>query len=288
MSKIILDYSDFYEDNYEFDKNGNKEKMNIISIKEPDSKKQFFRKRGFCPFCKIQIPDVYTNIYCRTMGVEMWSHIDIWECPECGWWEFYKRFSEEEDWIDKVVIKRWDTIRHAIIKKYDVSDKDLPIKALMKELEKRKDILYDIDPYKLEEVGQHVFSSYYNCEVKHVGKTGDGGVDLLLVKSDEPILVQVKRRQSPEHVELVSPIREFVGAMYLKNAKKGIFLSTAKSFSRGAKEIRKQVITERKFNYFELVNFEEFISMIDVTKTGIEKPWMGLVKEFEREKQGNT
>jgi len=67
----------------------------------------------------------------------------------------------------------------------------------MNELVKKQSILYDVDPYKLEDIAQVVFSAYYNCEIKHVGKTGDGGKDLLIVQSDDPILVQVKRRENP-------------------------------------------------------------------------------------------
>lgn len=280
MKKFILDYSDFYEDKYEYNRSGNSSKMDIIKFKEPDDRRKFFSRRGYCPFCKEVIPKVYHNIRSVTMGVELWSTIDVWECPRCEWWEHFYQFSEEGDWIDKVRSKNWDTLRHGIVKKYNIDDKQIPINTLINELDKRKDILYDIDPYKLEEVGQVVFSAYYNCEVKHVGKTGDGGIDLIVVQSDEPILVQVKRRSSPCHVELVSPIREFVGAMYLKDSRKGIFLSTAKNYSRGAKDIQSKVLNDRKFNYFELINFEEFVNMIDVIKTEDYKPWMKLVKAY--------
>lgn len=152
----------------------------------------------------------------------------------------------------------------------------------MNELVKNQSILYEIDPYKLEDIAQVVFSAYFNCEVKHVGKTGDGGIDLIVVQSDDPILVQVKRRENPQHIELVKSIREFVGAMYIENAKKGIFLSTAKDFSRGSKETAMSLLNNRKFEYFELVDFNRFCSLLGVIKKDAYKPWMTFIEDVAK------
>lgn len=281
MSKLILDYSSYYEDIFEYDRKSNPvNNVDLLPYKYPDDKAKFFSKRGFCPFCKVNIPIVYENIRSTTIGVDLVSSVKVWECHECGWWECFDRFSEEEDWIYKVASKHWDTLRHGIVKEFGVSDKNIPISTLITELKNKKDILYSINPYKLEEICQKVFSEYYSCEVKHVGKTGDGGIDLLVINSEEPILVQVKRREDPNYIELVSPIREFVGAMFLQNAKKGIFLSTAKDFSKGSKKIKETIITERKFEFFELINFDNFINMLGVVKSEDYKPWMKVLKSL--------
>lgn len=42
----------------------------------------------------------------------------------------------------------------------------------------------------MEELVGSVFSSFYNCEAKIVGKSSDGGVDVILVDSDHPTMVQ--------------------------------------------------------------------------------------------------
>ena len=133
---------------------------------------------------------------------------------QCGWWEYSYKFKEEKDLINEVDDKIWHMLNYGILKEFKVSDKHIPIATVINELERNKSILYDINPYKLEDLVGQVFSSYYNCEVKHVGKTGDGGIDLIMINSDSPILVQVKRRTKSEHIELVSPIREFVGALF--------------------------------------------------------------------------
>lgn len=212
------------------------------------------------------------------MGVEMWQFIDVWECDSCGWWEYSNKFSEEKDYGGYgISTQNWDGYKYGIVKKFNIGDKEIPINTLMNELGKKKDILYNIDPYKLEDIAQVVFSAYYNCQVKHVGKTGDGGKDLIIIQSDNPILVQVKRRENPEHIELVKGVREFVGTMYIEGSKKGIYLSTAKDFSKGSKEIATNLLSDRKLDKFDLVNYQEFCNMLGVIKTDKYKPWIKLV-----------
>ncbi len=280
MSKIILDYSDFYEDNYEYSKKGSYGKVREYVYKNPNDINKFFKKRGYCPFCKKYIPSVFKNAKYDTIGIEICQLIEVWECDNCGWWEYLHRFSEEQDYLDSVSTLNWDTLKYGIVKKFNIEDKQIPINTLMNELGKKQDILYDIDPYKLEDIAQVVFSSYYNCEVKHVGKSGDGGKDLIIVQSDNPILVQVKRRGNPQHIELVKSVREFVGTMYIEDCKKGIYLSTAKHFSRGAKDIADTLLNNKKLDKFDLINYEEFCSMLGVIKKDSYKPWMKLVESI--------
>lgn len=52
MNKIILDYSDYYEDTHEYSKKGNVEKILTQEYKVPNDINTFFNKRGYCPFCK--------------------------------------------------------------------------------------------------------------------------------------------------------------------------------------------------------------------------------------------
>ncbi len=283
MSNIVLDYSDYYEDKYEYSRNGRNGNIHEKPYKDPNDINKFFKKRGYCPFCGKNMPIVFKNKRSNTIGEELWEFITIWECNTCGWWEYSYKFSEELDLGDEVSTKNWDTLRHGIVKKFNISDKQIPIDTLMSEIVKNQSVLYDINPYKLEDIAKVVFSAYYNCEVKHVGKTGDGGTDLIIVQSDDPILVQVKCRENPEHIELVKGIREFVGTMYIEDAHKGIYLSTAKEFSRGCKKTSEQLLSNRKFDTFDLVNYEKFCSMLGVIKKDSLKPWMKFVENIKKE-----
>jgi hypothetical protein len=46
----------------------------------------------------------------------------------------------------------------------------------------------------MEELVASVLPEHFACTAHVVGKTNDGGVDLILIDADEPIIVQVKRR----------------------------------------------------------------------------------------------
>ncbi|UDF14745.1 restriction endonuclease [Antiquaquibacter oligotrophicus] len=88
-----------------------------------------------------------------------------------------------------------------------------------------------MDPHVLERLVRDVLRDHLDCDVVHVGRSGDGGIDLLIVDADRPRAVQVKRR-SRNRAESVSQIREFLGALLLGGHMKGIFVTTAPAFSR--------------------------------------------------------
>ena len=50
-------------------------------------------------------------------------------------------------------------LNYGILKEFKVSDKHIPIATVINELERNKSILYDINPYKLEDLVGQVFST---------------------------------------------------------------------------------------------------------------------------------
>lgn len=274
----IVSFDDFYTDRYEYSRVG-KEKGKIIIDKKPNEINKFFKNDHVCPFCKSDLEVVFKGTKRTTIGTDLMLDGKVIECPNCGWWKYKTHFSDSIDCIGYVQKICSDTAYYGIVQKYNLDDKNLPINILIKELEKRKELLYGINPYKLEELVQYILEGVYDCEVHHVGKTGDGGKDLIVLESDEPILVQVKRRENPSHVELVKGIREFVGTLFIEGSKKGIYVSTAKKFSRGAKDVATNLLESRKLTYFELIDFSKFCGLLKNTKKP-DKIWKDLLKEF--------
>lgn len=279
MADIALNYSEYLEDRYKYGLKGPSKSVQRTEHKKPTDVQKFFSRRGYCPFCRKDTDVVFDDSdYSGFGSTDFIAHITIWECRRCGWWECKEKSSEEVDLIDKVNTINWETLRYSIVKRYNVADTDPPIKELVEVLRKNKDLLYTIEPHKLETVAQYVFSSYFDCEVKHVGRSHDGGIDLIVAKSDNPILVQVKRRGRSDSTESVSTVREFIGAVYLKNAANGIVLSTAKRFSKEARLSAQQMVDDRKFVRFDLIDFERFCAMLDVIKKDDHKTW----RKFEK------
>ena len=153
----------------------------------------------------------------------------------------------------------------------------MPLQTLLDQLKPNKNLLYGIHPTKMEEIVQHVFGSYYDCDVIHCGRSHDGGVDLVLVDAEQPTLVQVKRREKPSYVEPVAGIREFLGALVLNKSRKGIFVSTADHFSKDCQKTVQTILSERIATHFELVDFERFTEMLAILKQEDIEPWRVVV-----------
>ncbi len=124
-------------------------------------------------------------------------------------------------------------------------------------------MLNGISPRKLEELVGSVLSDYLKCEVIYVGGPGDGGYDLLLLMSDNPAIVQVKQRFTPNFAEPVCSIREFIGAMVLGQFRVGFFVSTANHFSRPAHDAatKAKIICDR----IELVDASRLVDILKLT-----------------------
>ena len=81
-----------------------------------------------------------------------------------------------------------------------------------------------------------------DCEIKLVGKSHDGGKDLILLNGENQTFVQVKRRTQANKVEGVSCIRDLIGASIIGEAKACVFVTTANHFSKPAQDAAKKVV----------------------------------------------
>lgn len=90
-----------------------------------------------------------------------------------------------------------------------------------------------VSPSYLEHFLADAFRSTGNyCEVKHIGRPGDGGVDIVLIDAENrKWLVSVKRRETETKVEPVSTLRDILGAMVLEGSSHAIIATTAGRFS---------------------------------------------------------
>jgi len=126
---------------------------------------------------------------------------------------------------------------------FNLDAHDIPISVLQSELPKRIENIHGIHPKKMQELVKAILSGVYHCDVRQLGYTHDGGIDLILLESDSPIAVQVKRREHPSHTEGVSGIREFLGASLIREFKDLIYVTTAHKFSKSAhNEVNKRLV----------------------------------------------
>lgn len=161
---------------------------------------------------------------------------------------------------------------------------DLPegcLDELARALRQHPNRWHAVTPTALERFVAAVFRANYGpCEVRHVGGSGDGGVDvLLLTGSSLRVPIQVKRRGSSTAHEPVSTIREFLGAMLLQGARIGIVVSTATGFTQPARDA---VEESRRWGYIiQLVDRGALDDMLGPLVPN--RPWAELLAHPELE-----
>jgi hypothetical protein len=138
--------------------------------------------------------------------------------------------------------------------------------------------MYELNPRKMEELVGSVFRDYYGCEVRHVGRTGDGGIDILLIEAESEVVVQVKRRISKRAAEGVSLVREVVGATLLSGRHQAAIVTTG-SFTRGSKDAAESAVALGVLQRLELIDMARFIEMLNLTSKAVELPWQRALKD---------
>lgn len=260
---MILDYSDYIEGKHNF-LHENFFQPTASAIQSGSYDKEIKK----CKYCS-NIMSAYSKEINDGGGGYDSVNI-IHECLKCGWWYCLDEttiYIGEGDSINDIIYA------FGILKKYKPSSKDIPILTLRREFVKRPELLYSLNSTKMELLVRSVFKEFYDCEVKHVGKSNDGGIDLILIRSDEDVIVQVKRRQKPNSTEGVSVIRDLIGAMKLSQKSSGIFVTTAEKFSKPAIDASKRIVELNEVDNIELINQGQFLDIMNLTAKRMERPW---------------
>lgn len=204
-------------------------------------------------------------------------------CSSCGFW-----FARGTRGINEGVhmgrvcwpyIKRLET---------DLDSLDVSVNSLIKHISKNQDDLLKIHPVKAEELVTHLFKDYFDCEVRHVGGTGDGGVDAIVIKGDKiETIIQVKWRRDNRSGEGVKLIRELSGTMIARGVPSAILVTTRNHLTKGALEeihnISKTPLTRESLN-LDYRTYSDILSMLEISRVKLsEKMTISEnVKEDER------
>ncbi len=265
QKKTILDYSQGYRcrgsiwDKYSF---GNEVVRSLWDR---------FRLTMLCPYCHRP----------TTRALSIWRQVDeefpnsqnvgVNVCPNCGWWSYKRMNFEEPGWSHEIRSM-------GILRTFDASDHRLPLETLRIELARRPGILYDIHSTKFESLVASIVGDFFDTEVTVVGRTNDGGVDLIYLDADKPVAIQVKRRERPEKAEEVALVREFLGAMLLQGFTKGKIVTTAGRFSKGSYSARDRALSLGLLEQFELIDVTRFLGMFRFNQSNCSKhPWSSIV-----------
>jgi restriction system protein len=208
-----------------------------------------------CPYCETVLTEdrsVHESEYC---GEEFFCCA---RCPKCNWWRSSDAPAHYSIGYCHVGILHRTHIESGL--SFDPALEAIEINAQR---------LFSLTPRAFEEFVGSLFREYFDCKVVHVGKSHDGGIDLILLDSNRGILpVQVKRRTNPSHVESVSLIREFRGAMLLQGMSQGMIVSTADHFSRSAREAADPKPEHLAPQSVDLINCRRLLDILDAVVVG--------------------
>ncbi|HXA15738.1 MAG TPA: restriction endonuclease [Thermoanaerobaculia bacterium] len=260
---MILDYAEYIEDGKHSSPRGYSEAKNPT----------FFSQKRWCPFCNVPTQEVADEKEeQRVSTIDERGVMRSAQLCACGWWQ-----TNYYEWRNDSGFE-WDDYgaRHAILRRYEPADSELPVATLRRALIKKPDLIHQIGKRKTEELVGSIFADYYDCDVRMVGKSSDGGFDLVLVLSDRHCLVQVKNRERNSkrwRAEPVSTVREFLGAFLLADGQNGILVTTADHFSKQAKEAAAKAITRDDVRQYDLIDGGELLRTLNLTSTRVNEHW---------------
>jgi hypothetical protein len=152
-------------------------------------------------------------------------------CPYCGHWRWCVR-----EQLEGVPESLYEAVMVSKLRSFD----DLPeytAAELSQALRANDKIWTSVDPLYFEKfVGDVLRANYTNCEVIHVGRSHDRGVDLIFTDAGKKQhLVQVKCHQKPDKSEGAPTVRSLLGALVQSGKLQGILVSNAGHYTREAK-----------------------------------------------------
>jgi restriction system protein len=176
-------------------------------------------------------------------------------CPLCGWWSFRHYLSFNSDAGSVYETHGVDSS----LLDFQRNDLSAPLRLLRNHLAANPEDRFYIHPTRLEDMVASIFRDFgYDVEV--TGRTGDGGIDVVLRDESGRIAVQVKRYRNSLEVE---QIRSFLGAMVLDGTTRGIFVTTSRFQSGSSGTVL--AAQERGFEV-ELVDGERFLQALGVAQ----------------------
>jgi hypothetical protein len=215
--------------------------------------------------------------YCNNpLGSLDYENQKVFLCDRCGWWHFDKA-------VVDVIAPDYKTYHYyfgrGIVKEYDVSALDAPLDDLRRHLRIHPEHLAHTHPTRFEQLMASVLKSAYpSSSVQHVGRVGDGGIDIVLAVADDlQYLVQVKRRSLMDRNEGIKVIRELNGVLFREGKAKGMVISTARGFSRGVYDEIELARKSQKHYEMVLISYPNVVKMLDLSIADPYEPWTLLI-----------
>jgi len=213
-----------------------------------------------CPYCgsklvesRVPSKDKATEIFCKLKGESTAWIIDLSSnlCTTCGFW--FAECTKGRGSFNAV--HRYAAA--AVKRVFPIDIPEPPMSELVEYLRRHPERMREIHPTAFEKLVAECFRANWKpVEVVHVGKTNDGGIDLILVKGEgTKWLVQCKRRSKTQSTESVSTVREMLGTLLAEGNLRGIVVSSADHFSYEAQKLKGNKNLSEKGSKIDLIDY---------------------------------
>lgn len=229
-----------------------------------------------CPMCAepLTTDKIHQSAYAKHFAsITTMPVVDtmLYQCTHCQWWAIRESGADYE-----IPGGDWDFLVAGSIKQWDLSSREVPLAILKRYFAQSKDkfAFKVLDSLVFEKlIAECLRYEYQPCEVHHVGArggSGDGGVDIYLIKDEVEWLIQVKRRivDSPEPV---ATIRSLNGVLLREGKQKGMVITSAPSFTRNSH--RETEIQTPGAYCVNLKDRGDILTMLAQLPREIDAPW---------------
>lgn len=224
-----------------------------------------------CPYCQVEthceyLTDREEDLFAKLKALEY--------CPNCHFWRWHDTEVEIYD-------EGFDHKYLSLLSKIREFEGEFPegfsqeFAAWIRRNQRR---WHTMKPMALEKLAADVLRyNFQPCEVIHVGKPGDGGVDVLFIDSGQKQwMVQVKRREKPDCSEPIETVRNLLGTMWLNDVSCGMVISTADHFTYQAYKAVDRA--REKGVLVELIDRGKLNRMLNAVLP--DRPWAGLLRSM--------
>lgn len=215
-----------------------------------------------CPYCGGEMEFAAFEPAEEDVDPEGRHSYRLWSCFHCGYWQSYG-FEGNPDLVC--------TAASSVLGRFEHRIPEGCYAEWARCLRADPSRWHSMHPTDMEKLVADIFkANFAHAEVNHVGGSGDGGVDVILVEANGTRwLTQVKRRKDPGSQEGPDTLRNLVGAMVLKGGTYGIVATTADHFSPGA--IGAQKAAAQRGYVIQLLDRGKLIRMLGALLP--QRPW---------------
>lgn len=267
-----------------FDTYGDEVNEADMALIKPWTKRSFSKTR-ICPHCHCHLERGKHSQKFENTGTFQEPQDyrgQVLSCKNCSYWQIYWRDYIPNGYHAGPAITWLSPQDIFIVSNIKQFNKELPYgiqSELAVEIRRKQRIWHELSPKTFEELVASIFkANHSDCEVLHIGRPDDGGVDVIFVDAaGSQWLIQCKCRQKKSSSEGVETLRNLLGAMLLADSTYGIVASTADHFTYRALQAKKRA---REVGYFlRLLDRGKLNRMLDPLLP--DRPWLKIIEAIE-------